>query len=442
MTVRGRCPNTAKCCSCTEKSRRRIFVKVCVIGAGVSGCCAAIQAARSGAECLLIEKSGIPGGTLSMGGVSIPGLFHAWNGKQVISGIGWELVKESVDIAGGTMPDFNSFDMNYFWHYQVPVNAVVFTALCDSKFKESNVDVRYHTMVGKVEKLDSGWEVTLCGKDGLYTEKTDFIIDCTGDADVVKMAGFPVSSPDVCQPGTYSVRCTGYEVEKVDWDQLRAAFNAAWEKGEIFPEDIGWSKGFSWLFVQRKGENANHIHCSNLPGWRNQMEISGRESLLRACKFLKKQPGFENLDMHYVGMECGVRESRTIIGETTVSEADFLAGKNYPDAVCYGFYPVDLHDDKEGIIKTLLQPEIVPTVPRGALIPRASRGLLAAGRIISSDRMANSGLRIQATCMATGQAAGALAALCCKHNVSAQELDNSLLRAELIKHKAILPPEI
>ncbi|MBO5899410.1 MAG: FAD-dependent oxidoreductase, partial [Lentisphaeria bacterium] len=329
-------------------------MKVCVIGAGVSGCCAALQAARSGAECLLIEKSGLPGGTLSMCGVAIPGLFHAWEGRQVIAGIGWELVRESVDISGGTMPDFSGFDMNHFWHCQVPVNAVVFTALCDRKFKECGVDVRYHTMVGRVDKSGSGWDMTLCGKDGLFTEKADFIIDCTGDADVVRMAGFPVSAPEVCQPGTYSVRCSGYEVKDVDWDFLRAAFNAAWERGEVYPEDIGWSKGFSWLFVQRKGENANHIHCSNAPGWRSKMEISGRESLLRTYTFLKKQPGFENLDMQYAGMECGVRESRTIIGETTVNEADFVSGKIYPDAVCYGFYPVDLHDDQEGIIKTLL----------------------------------------------------------------------------------------
>ena len=151
---------------------------------------------------------------------------------------------------------------------------------------------------------------------------------------------------------------------------------------------------------------------------------------------------FENLDMQYAGMECGVRESRTIIGETVVNEADFLAGKLYPDAVCYGFYPVDLHDDRAGIIKTLLPEGVVPTVPRGALIPQGSSGLLAAGRIISSDRMANSGLRIQATCMATGQAAGAIAALCCRHGVSAQNLDNSLLRTELISAGAIVPPEV
>ena len=141
-------------------------------------------------------------------------------------------------------------------------------------------------------------------------------------------------------------------------------------------------------------------------------------------------------------MECGVRESRVIVGETEVTEKDFLSGKVYPDAVCYGFYPVDLHDMEQGLIKRYPAEGVVPTVPRGALIPRGSRSLLAAGRILASDRMANSGLRIQATCMATGQAAGALAALCVQTGATPQELPQPLLREELLRNGAILPPEV
>ena len=417
-------------------------MKTCIIGAGVAGCCAAIQAARSGSECLLIEKSGIPGGTLTLGGVPCPGLFHAWNGRQVIAGIGWELVKECVELAGTQMPDMSKFDMNYFWHWQIPVNPVLFACLCDEKFKSLNIDVRYHTMTAAVEQEQNQWKITLCGKDGLYTEYADMLIDCTGDADVVKMAGYPVAEPEVCQPGTSSYNCTGYDFDAIDWDNLREAFNQAHARGEIFPEDIGWSKGFSRLFLQRYGSNANHILCRNRKDNRSKMDIDGRASLLRTWRFLKKQPGFENIDISFVGMECGVRESRTIIGETTITETDWLAGTNYRDAVCYGFYPVDLHDDKEGIIKTLLAEGVVPTISRRALIPKGSTNLLAAGRIISSDRMANSALRIQATCMATGQAAGAIAALCIKHKTNTLDLEQNILRKELLANGAILPDEI
>ena len=418
-------------------------MSVCVTGAGVSGICAALQVARSGQKCILIEKSGIPGGTLTLGGVACPGLFHAWNGKQVIAGIGWELVKECVELADGKMPDFTAFDMEYFWHYQVPVNPVLFACLCDKKFKEANVDVRYHTMLADVKRENGKWCVTLCGKDGLYDIECDIIIDCTGDANAVKMAGFAVAEPQECQPGTVSVRCSGYDAEKSDWDSLRSAFNEAMERGEVLKEDIGWTKGFARLFIQRYGENANHIHFPaetwSTPRGRSDIEVAGRESLLRIYTFLKKQPGFENLDMRFSGVECGIRESRTIVGETTVTEEDWLAGKSDPDAVCYGFYPVDLHDDKEFIIKKLLPEGVVPMIPGRAMIPKGSEGLLAAGRIVASDRMANSALRIQATCMATGQAAGAWAALCVKHNKSVRTLDYQLLRRELAEHNAILP---
>ena len=40
---------------------------------------------------VLIERGSQLGGTMTVGGVAFPGLFHAW-GEQIISGIGWELV--------------------------------------------------------------------------------------------------------------------------------------------------------------------------------------------------------------------------------------------------------------------------------------------------------------------------------------------------------------
>ncbi len=100
---------------------------------------------------------------------------------------------------------------------------------------------------------------------------------------------------------------------------------------------------------------------------------------------------------------------------------------------------MDLHDAERGIVKIDLPEGVVGTVPRGALIPKGSSNLLAAGRIIASDRMANAALRIQAVCMATGQAAGALAALSAEHNCEPGELPYELLRKELSANHVIFP---
>ena len=78
---------------------------VIVIGGGTAGVVAATQAGRAGAKVLLVEKTGMLGGTTTTGGVNFPGLFHAW-GRQVIAGIGWELVTRCVTETGGTLPDF------------------------------------------------------------------------------------------------------------------------------------------------------------------------------------------------------------------------------------------------------------------------------------------------------------------------------------------------
>ena len=413
---------------------------VVVVGAGVAGLCAALQAARSGAKCVLVEKNGICGGTLSAAGIACPGLFFGWEGRQVIGGIGWELVSDTLKTCNTPVPDFTGFTAENFWRFQVEVEPFVFTALCERKLREAGVELHYHTMLAAVSRLKGGWKITLCGKDGLYDRSAEILIDCTGDANAVHQAGFPLSVPRECQPGTYSGFCSGYDPDKVDYVALQEAYLKAEARGEILPADLGWGSGFSPLFLLRRGTNANHVNGINGcdSEGRTRMEVAGRESLLRVYRFLKRNPGFERLRMD-CAMECGVRESRTIIGEERVTAEEYRSGKVWPETIAQAFYPMDLHDATQGIIKVDLPRGVVPTVPRGALIPAGSSGLIAAGRIIASDRLANAALRIQAVCMATGQAAGALAALSAERHCEPKDLPYAVLREELLAHRVILP---
>ncbi|MDP7634624.1 MAG: FAD-dependent oxidoreductase, partial [Candidatus Latescibacteria bacterium] len=92
-----------------------------------------------------------------------------------------------------------------------------------------------------------------------------------------------------------------------------------------------------------------------------------------------------------------------------------------------------------GLHKVMLAEGVVPTVPRGALLPAGSRNFIVAGRCISSDRLANSALRVQATCMATGQAAGAMAALSARGRLDPEALPMGEVHALLRQHGAIVP---
>lgn len=413
---------------------------VLVAGAGAAGLCAAIQAARGGASVCLVEKNGIAGGTITAGGIPYPGIFHAW-GRQVVAGIGWDLVEKTRQESNDPLPDLYNTNLKEHWRYQVNIDPMIFATLCDEAFAAAGVTVKYHTMIGAVEGKDDGVAVTLCGKDGLYPVFAKRLIDCTGDANAAKMAGAELRVSDPCQPGTLCYYATGYDPEKLDLDAIKAAFDAAMVRGEVFKEDTGWGSGFNPHVLFSRGNNSNHISGINAGDseGRTKIEIAGRASVLRLYRFLKKQPGLEKLELKLNAAECGVRETRTIVGQATVTAEEYAAGKQYDDAVSYAFYPIDLHDAKVGLDKRNLEPGVVPTVPRGALIPRNTRHLLAAGRILSSDRLANSALRVQATCMATGQAAGALAALSIRLNVPAEEVPMPELRKLLEENKAIVP---
>jgi hypothetical protein len=136
--------------------------------------------------------------------------------------------------------------------------------------------------------------------------------------------------------------------------------------------------------------------------------------------------------------EAGFRESFRILGETVITVDDYTSGRLFDDAVSFAFYPVDLHT-KDGVKPAPLRPGIVPTVPLRALIPKKNRNIIVAGRSVSSDRLANSGLRVQAACMAMGQAAGAAAALAAANGTTPLDVPSAGLHRLLREHGAIVP---
>ncbi|MGN0177997.1 MAG: FAD-dependent oxidoreductase [Monoglobaceae bacterium] len=74
-----------------------------------------------------------------------------------------------------------------------------------------------------------------------------------------------------------------------------------------------------------------------------------------------------------------------------------------------------------------------------ALIPKGSRHNICASRCISSDTYANSAVRVQSTCMATGQAAGCAAAIACKEESTLTDISLNKLRESLLKIGTIIP---
>ena len=372
-----------------------------VVGGGTAGTVAAIQAARAGARTLLLERGAQLGGTTTTAGVSFPGLFDAW-GKQVIAGIGWELVRESVELDGGTLPDFSKIPERH-WMNQVRVNQFLYALLAEEKCAQAGVDIVYYESPQAVTETDSGWDVDCIGFGTRRRVRCKQIIDCTGGASVVGLLGLPRLREAVTQPGAI--------LYKLD---------TANEPGR--PNGPGSGLLDSIYVHGADSSNSRTVTAANL---------MGRKAVLERIRSEKKR-------LMHLQPEVGFRESYRILGETLITVDDYTSGRLFDDAVSYAFYPVDLHT-KDGVKPAPLAPGTVPTVPLRALIPRDSRNIMVAGRCVSSDRLANSGLRVQASCMAMGQAAGAAAALAVAYKTTPLEVPVAKIHELLRSHGAIVP---
>jgi hypothetical protein len=279
--------------------------------------------------------------------------------------------------------------------------------------------------------------VQLAGKGTQVEVAARQLVDCTGNAAAIALIGLPRERDAVTQPGTLIYRLTGYRYDEADLFDMEPKAREAVKAGQLESTDFRHSlRGF----LAAGGENATHIPGadSSTSELHSQTNIRGRQSLLRMMRFLKPFPGFEKLRLEKLAAEAGIRETFRIVGETAVTVDDYTSGRKFPDAVANSFYPIDLHDEK-GIRPQPLKQGTVPTIPLSALIPRSSRDLMVAGRCISSDRLANSALRVQASSMAMGQAAGAASALAVELNVTPAKVPLPAILKALRANGAIVP---
>jgi len=416
---------------------------VIVVGGGTAGVVAAIQAARSGASTLLVEKNGMLGGTMTIGGINFPAHFFAW-GKQVIAGIGWELARKTLEETGQPVPTAE-FTRDNSKPRHVSVDKTVYAALCDELALDAGIELLFHAMPAVVTFEDRAWTVTICTKSGLRKTRAKALIDATGDANVVSLAGFDTVRPEVAQPATLQMNCSGYDIEALDYEALMTASVEAIAAGQLKTTDIAWFDDGPETFLRHHGNNASHLRTpeAETSEGKSNAEIEARRAVMRMHRFFRKQPGLKDFRVDWICAEAGIRTTVTIKGKATVTTEDYEAGRFFDDAICYAFYPIDEHlNDGMGINFRPLKPNVLPTIPRGALLPSGSRFLIAAGRCVASDREANSALRVECPCMAMGQAAGVMAALSAQTGIDPEDLPLADVYAELRKHGAVVPGDI
>jgi len=453
---------------------------VVVLGAGAAGISAAIAAARGGARTLLIEAGPIPGGEL-ISGMAIDGAVNG-NGEWIMGGIGREILEECERL-GGYIGPLN--DWRLIWY--VCLDPEVMKLAVARCLARAGVQLLLHTFATDVVAQDGRVEaLRIINKQGRGIVRAPVFIDCSGDADIVKGAGggtLQGGPTGELQPVSLMFRMAGVQTPRLleflrdhpehfalgesdairrnrsDRELAEAAIaqgeptvflkgngplvQSAIDAGELYPTALIMIQPTSRA---RKEVCLNTTRVGEIDGTRTA-ELSGTlatlaDQVVQCGAFMRKHvPGFEDAVYSGIASRLGVRETRRIQGLSTLTEEDVLEARKQPEGIGKGSHHVDIHQSGTGQIRIPVRDGGSYDIPWGCLVPEGVRNVVAAGRILSSDRGANGSARVMGPCLAMGQAAGTAALMVLEAGgqpAGFAHLDVQALRAKLRAAGAIL----
>ena len=425
--------------------------EVLVAGGGPAGIGAAVSAARNGARVMLLEKRGFLGGNITACYVETCNHFMQ-NLSFQTSGIWAEMETKyrarfgnSGDIRPGAPHRFSSEYLKIF---------------LDTFVSEAGVEISLHSFVNEVVTEPGRiTHVIIQSKQGPLAVRAKQFIDCSGDGDIAFAAGIPFDQGrDIghrCQPGTLNFRIGGVDAARLTADGI----DHFRETGRRFRED--YRAGRTGLSCKRQDIPGGRITAAGTLSYLNypcaygidpasiegltRGEMECRGYILEMCRYMKDHfEGFENSELVSIAPEIGFRDSRRVHGEYRLTTGDVLSGRRFDDAIArfprfYDMLSPDANMNEgspedggyNGYICSFPQDGCYFEIPYRCLLPLGMENLLVAGRCISADHVAESGIRAVTACMYTGQAAGTAASLAVKQNVNPRAIDVKELQQTL-----------
>ena len=169
--------------------------EVLVAGGGIAGIAAALAAARNGARVTLVEKEYALGGMATLGLITIFLPLCDGMGQQVVYGIGEELLRLSITYGAeadypGAWLDGGSAQERRAQRFKVRYNPHMFAMLAEKLLRENGVSILYGSYICAADVQDGRIaHVIVENKSGRGAIKVKNVVDCSGDADVCKLAG-------------------------------------------------------------------------------------------------------------------------------------------------------------------------------------------------------------------------------------------------------------
>ncbi len=385
---------------------------VIVAGAGVAGVAAAIECARSGLKTALVEK------TILTGGLATSGLIYLYlplcdgNGHQVTCGIAEELLHLSIQYGPGDIPDWRQArNADESSRYITRFSPAAFVLALDEVLSDAGVALWLDTLVcAAVTKGDRIVGVEVENKSGRGVLSAKCVVDATGDADVAARAGAECATGDNWLAMWTLVASLQKARQAVEQETAKPLLDmlilGSYSNGERAPAGSGKFDGTDAQQVTRFV-----LESRKLLREYYQQKLAENGASERHDQFPLTLPTMAQF-----------RTTRRIVGKTTLTESRH--GRHVDDSV--------------GMVADWRKPGHVWEIPYGTLIPKNVKGLLAAGRCISSEGDAWEVTRVIPAAALTGQAAGAAAALAVENDTTPNRLAAADLQQRLRERGMLL----
>jgi hypothetical protein len=466
------------------KGQKLVQCDVLIIGGGVGGTAAAIQASRNGVKVVLVEPTPWLGGMLSAAGVSATDGNH-----KLPSGLWAEFREQIYKVYGGAKVVETGWVSNT--HFEPKVADSILKAMVAN---EKNITVYYGFRLSneKIKKLKNeriGELSFINNQLSIINFQFSIVIDATELGDVMALLKVPLDvgtnvveankegitafkKNGIIQDLTYTAIVKDYGVTQI----------AVMPKNYTAKEFDGCCKEFCSDTTKRKKlvTAQQMLDYAKLPkkkyllNWPNKgndtyINIIGKnekdgnkaleeakETTLRYLYFLQTELGFKNLGLALdefptfdkLPLIPYHRESRRVKGMVRFVVNDIqqpYRNNLYKTGIAVGDYPIDHHHKKyaDTNLHEIKFPAVPSyTIPLGALIPKNVDGVIVCEKGISVSNVVNGTTRLQPVVMLTGQAAGTLAALCVQQKIQPRQINIREVQQKLLDAKAYLMPYI
>jgi FAD dependent oxidoreductase len=423
-----------------------------VMGAGSAGASAAIAAARSGSNVLVIDRLPFVGGTSTAVLDTFYGFYTPGEqAKKIVGGIPDDVI-DGLKSFGSMVERPNTYGAGTGVTYNPEHLKVVWESL----LVKSGAKILLHALLQQVNVKDGKVsELILATRAGLCSVTGDFFIDATGDADLSNFAGFGYEKAGEISPAqtlTTTFKMVNVDLaerKKIKKEQLHELMQDAADNGYELPRREGsdhitpvantTATVMTRLDSVRKNSNGEIESVLDDPFFLTDSEIAGRRQASEYARFLvDKVPGYKDSSLYGFSTLIGVRETRRVYGDYRVTKSDVLEAKQFDDQVALCGAPIEDHHSGDGTNWIYLPDGSAVGIPLRSLIVKDSINTMVIGRCFSASHDAHASIRSMAQCMAMGVAAGVAGSIALVNKKEIRAVNFSDIRRKIVETGAIL----